>query len=83
MASKSLFLIRVTSSFQIAREHGIKFMETSAKANINIERAFCDLAEAILDKISNNEAPDNAEQRVIIDRKNGQDKLPAYRNCCA
>lgn len=58
-------------------------METSAKANINIERAFCDLAEAILDKISNSEAPENsAEQRVIIDR--GQDnKLPAYRNCCA
>ena len=67
----------------IAREHGIKFMETSAKANINIERAFCDLAEAILDKISNNEAPDSTEQRVVIDRKNGQDKLPAYKNCCA
>lgn len=69
---------------QIAREHGIKFLETSAKANINIERAFCELAEAILDKISTNEAPENAEQRVIIDRK-GQDKTPAdaLRNCCA
>lgn len=80
-----LFAYRITlfvSPLQIAREHGIKFMETSAKANINIERAFCDLAEAILDNISNNEAPDSAE-RVVIDRKGAQDKQPAYKNCCA
>ncbi|KAF0290056.1 Ras-related protein Rab-10 [Amphibalanus amphitrite] len=36
--------------FQIAREHGIRFLETSAKANINIERAFMELADAILAK---------------------------------
>lgn len=36
--------------FQIAREHGIRFLETSAKANINIEQAFLELAEAILNK---------------------------------
>lgn len=36
----------------IAREHGIRFLETSAKANINIERAFIELAEAILKKVS-------------------------------
>lgn len=35
----------------IAREHGIRFLETSAKANINIDRAFLDLAEAILNKV--------------------------------
>lgn len=35
----------------IAREHGIRFLETSAKANINIERAFMELAEAILKKV--------------------------------
>lgn len=38
--------------FQIALEHGIKFMETSAKNNINIDRAFHELAEAILNKTS-------------------------------
>ena len=35
----------------IAREHGIRFLETSAKVNINIDRAFLDLAEAILNKV--------------------------------
>lgn len=55
-------------------------METSAKANVNIDKAFCELAEAILDKISNTEVQENVEQRVIIDRK-GQEK-PVYRNCC-
>ena len=35
---------------EIAREHNIKFLETSAKTNINIETAFIQLAEAILDK---------------------------------
>lgn len=37
---------------QIAREHGIRFFETSAKANINIEKAFLTLAEDILRKVS-------------------------------
>lgn len=36
---------------QIAREHGIRFFETSAKANINIEKAFLTLAEDILKKV--------------------------------
>ena len=35
----------------VAREHGIRFIETSAKANINIDKAFYDLAEAILLKL--------------------------------
>ncbi len=39
----------------IARDHGIRFLETSAKANIHIDKAFYDLAEAILDKVSVND----------------------------
>ena len=35
---------------QIAREHGIRFFETSAKANINIEKVFLTLAEDVLQK---------------------------------
>lgn len=34
----------------IARENGIRFLETSAKTNINIDKAFIDLSESILDK---------------------------------
>lgn len=36
---------------KIAADHGIRFLETSAKANIQIDKAFYDLAEAILDKV--------------------------------
>ena len=34
----------------VARENGVPFLETSAKTNVNVERAFADLSEAILDK---------------------------------
>lgn len=36
---------------KIAKAHGIKFLETSARSNINIQKAFGDLAEAILNKV--------------------------------
>ncbi|VDO99663.1 unnamed protein product [Soboliphyme baturini] len=39
---------------QIAKEHCIKFLETSAKANVNIDKAFYDLAEAVLKKVKQN-----------------------------
>lgn len=56
-------------------------METSAKANINIERAFADLAEAILNATSGKNNTEHPE-RVVVDRR-GQDKQPAYKSCCA
>ena len=34
----------------VARENGVPFLETSAKTNVNVEQAFVDLSEAILDK---------------------------------
>ena len=36
---------------QLAIEHGIKFMETSAKASINVEEAFLTLARDIKAKM--------------------------------
>nr|CAD7587815.1 unnamed protein product [Timema genevievae] len=53
---------------EIAREHSIRFMETSAKANINIERAFNELAEAILDKTAGKD-PAETPDRVMVDRR--------------
>lgn len=66
---------------QIAREHDIRFMETSAKANVNIEKAFRELAEAILDKTAGKETTDNPD-RVVVNRGIG-DKPPAYKACCS
>lgn len=37
---------------RIALDHQIRFLETSAKANSNIDKAFYELAEAILDNVS-------------------------------
>ena len=34
----------------IARKNGVRFLETSAKTNVNIERAFMELSENILEK---------------------------------
>lgn len=62
----------------IAREHGIRFMETSAKANINIERAFNELAEAILDKTSGREIGDHVD-RVMVDRRQTPN---TSKSCC-
>ena len=36
---------------QLANEFGVKFMETSAKANVNVEEAFVTIAKAIKDKM--------------------------------
>jgi len=58
----------------IAREHGIRFLETSAKANVNIERSFLDLAEAILDK-----TPGKAAETNVINPNSGA--RPGNRNC--
>ncbi|XP_074640837.1 ras-related protein Rab-10-like [Tubulanus polymorphus] len=49
----------------IAREHNIPFLETSAKSNINVEKAFMDLAQAILNKTPGR---DTNETTVNINR---------------
>ena len=56
-------------------------METSAKANVNIEKAFRELAEAILDKTSGKETNENPD-RLVVDRRGGE-KGAAYKGCCA
>lgn len=53
-------------------------METSAKANINIEKAFNELAEAILDKTSGRD-PTEAPDRVLVDRSRMEGGM---KRCC-
>jgi Ras-related protein Rab-10 len=63
---------------QIAAEHGIRFLETSAKANINIEQAFLELASAILSKTPGRDPAQQPDSNVRI---NAQREKPSQR-CC-
>lgn len=53
-------------------------METSAKANINIERAFNELAEAILDRTPGRDTGEHVD-RVMVDKRQ---QPTASRSCC-
>ncbi|KAK6039583.1 hypothetical protein COOONC_22911, partial [Cooperia oncophora] len=44
------------SQLQLAIEYGTKFMETSAKANLNVEEAFFCLARDIKSKMERGQA---------------------------
>ncbi|KAK0423741.1 hypothetical protein QR680_008305 [Steinernema hermaphroditum] len=61
---------------KIAVEHSIRFLETSAKANINIDKAFYDLAEAILDKMPSHSTPDQVKIRPV------DTEAPTKGGCC-
>lgn len=54
-------------------------METSAKANINIERAFNELAEAILDRTPGRETGDHPD-RVTVDKTRHPNIVS--KSCC-
>jgi len=62
----------------IAREHGIRFLETSAKANINIDRAFLELAEAILNKQTAGQNQTENPDRVNVSRQDNK----SGTKCC-
>ncbi|CAF0736150.1 unnamed protein product [Rotaria sordida] len=49
----------------LAMEYGIKFMETSAKGNINVDEAFLSLAKDIKAKIDKKAGTDQTGNRVI------------------
>lgn len=66
----------------IAREHGIRFMETSASSNINVERAFLELAKAILDNQTADQERQDSQDRVNIARSEHQ-KSTLTSRCCS
>uniref|UniRef100_A0A914XQ92 Uncharacterized protein n=1 Tax=Panagrolaimus superbus TaxID=310955 RepID=A0A914XQ92_9BILA len=55
---------------KIAIDHQIRFLETSAKSNINIDKAFYDLAEAILDKMPSQSSTNNMSIRPVEQESN-------------
>ncbi|KPJ02192.1 Ras-related protein Rab-10 [Papilio xuthus] len=60
----------------VSKERG----EALAKSNINIERAFSELAEAILDKTAGREADADAA-RIAVERR--PSRAPPARACCS
>lgn len=78
-------------NLKIALEHGIKFMETSAKNNVNIDRAFHELAEAILNKTSRDSSSNalgpggqlnpDLQDRVNLNTNN-RPKVTGISQCC-
>ncbi|KAI1726869.1 ras family domain-containing protein [Ditylenchus destructor] len=62
---------------RIAIDHGIRFLETSAKANINIDKAFYDLAEAILDRMPDQNVIDTGSRVRPVDHDNS-----SKQRCC-
>ncbi|KAI6192707.1 Rab-10 [Aphelenchoides besseyi] len=62
---------------RIADDHQIRFLETSAKANINIDRAFYDLAEAILNNTPNQQSADPHSIRPQV-----QESVVNRLKCC-
>jgi len=67
----------------IARENSVKFLETSAKTNVNIERAFTELSESILDKFPGN-GHDNGGGGVGGGHDlRKDDPRPTTQRCCS
>ncbi|XP_035826906.1 ras-related protein Rab-8A [Aplysia californica] len=69
----------------LAIEHGIKFMETSAKASINVEDAFFTLARDIKSKmdrkIDSSGPSSKASGHQLASKDGGSQKKSFFRSC--
>ena len=69
----------------LARKHNIRFIETSAKANVNIEGAFRDLADDILRKMPSNSPanPDRSRSSIRPGIDNSSFLRSKFSSCCS
>lgn len=86
---------RVISTEQgqkLAAEYGVSFMETSAKANINVEEAFLKIARDIKRKmdtktvsapVNNNNRGGGGGQKLVADVKGQQAAKPSFFSSCS
>ena len=65
----------------LAREHAIPFNETSAKNNINIEKAFFDMARLILNKIPSNSTEPTVGRLVGLQQGSKRKNQSRCMNC--
>jgi Ras-related protein Rab-10 len=65
----------------LAREHAIPFLETSAKNNINIEKAFFEMARLILKKTPLNSSESTSGGSVGVLQGNKQSNQSNCINC--
>jgi hypothetical protein len=66
----------------LASEFGIKFMETSAKNNINVNESFYFLAKDIKDKRMTEAQPNNPGNVSLKDPAPGQAAKNKKGGCC-
>jgi Ras-related protein Rab-8A len=65
----------------LASEFGIKFFETSAKLNTNVDEAFASIAKDIVDRLKKNPEhynPDNGENITVNEQPTGT----TQKSCC-
>jgi len=64
---------------EIARQHSVPFLETSAKSNINVEKAFLDLTQAILNKTPSHDGDGHGAGKPGVDIRKRENRL----RCCS
>jgi Ras-related protein Rab-10 len=65
----------------LAREHTIPFLETSAKNNVNVEKAFFEMARLILKKTPTINANSTSGGTIDVAQGNGQSTQSNCMNC--
>jgi Ras-related protein Rab-8A len=64
----------------LAQEYGIKFFETSAKADINVQESFNVLVKQVCDRLCLN--PNVAEDEKAVDIRDGESTTKINKTCC-
>ncbi|KAF6032499.1 RAB10 [Bugula neritina] len=65
-------------AMMVAKQHNIPFMETSAKTNINVEKAFMDLSASILEKMDKQAGRDGPSSETVVNLSSSSSK----KKCC-
>ena len=66
---------------EFANLHGMKFFETSAKENKNVEEAFKEMTKDIINSLKKVNEKTNSNSNFVIEKKKGKD-LNKKRGCC-